>query len=201
MIGLILWGPGAPSALAQLTPDLLERCRNEIANDPTIPPEVKEIALNEVLPKLEEAADWEHASPEAQAEAQRVERVAMAIHESALPSREGYEKMLTGEGGTLTPEMAAPMAAESSAPTAMGTELSTDYSTSSGTTTETATSGGTTGTVTQETTSPTLDAPKTETSGSSETTFESKYSDGHPLCATEMTHVEGVDGSDPGHCV
>lgn len=50
------------------------------------------------------------------------------------------------------------------------------------------------------TTTPTSDAPRTETSGTSVTTFENHYADGHPVCPAGRTHAAGVPGDNPGHC-
>ena len=56
-------------------------------------------------------------------------------------------------------------------------------------------------TVYRDTTTPTQEAPRTETSGTSQTTFEQHYVDGHPLCPAGKTHVEGVSGGNAGHCI
>jgi len=49
-------------------------------------------------------------------------------------------------------------------------------------------------------TSPTQDAPRTETSGATVTTYETKYADGHTLCPPGKTHVP-VAPDGPSHCI
>jgi len=72
--GLAVWGPGTPVALAQveITPEIREACQQ-------FEPALRDIALTEVVPKLEEAAQPD-ASEAAKAEATIVETAAVAIH-------------------------------------------------------------------------------------------------------------------------
>ena len=79
MLGILLWGSGPDRVLAQLSPEVIEDSRRQIAEDQNLDPQVKKIALEELLPKLEESVS-EEASAEARREARKVERTAAAIH-------------------------------------------------------------------------------------------------------------------------
>lgn len=88
-------------------------------------------------------------------------------------------------------------------PEAMARELShmTDMMTVGGTSYRDATtSGGTMETMYREYTSPTQDAPRTETSGTTVTTYE-RYADGHATCPAGKAHVLGAADGTPQHCI
>ena len=107
-----LWSPAVPRALAELEPGVLEQCRTEIANDPTLDPAVREIALGDVLPKLEEAASPD-ASREAKTELAAVEETAKQIvvasntaAELPLPDRAALTAVVTQQSGVADTEVA-----------------------------------------------------------------------------------------------
>lgn len=86
-VGFTLWNPGMPLALAALDAATLEQCRETIANDPVLNPEIREVALAEIVPKLEESVKPE-APPESVREAQIVETTAEAIHQTTEAAKE-----------------------------------------------------------------------------------------------------------------
>lgn len=103
-VGLAVGGP-MPLAVAQIevTPEIRQACEK-------FDPEIREIALNDVVPKLEES-NKPDASPEAKAEAQGIERTATTIHRAAsetvanlaVPDRAALEQTLTQRGGVTAP--------------------------------------------------------------------------------------------------
>ncbi|MBI3615135.1 MAG: hypothetical protein HY211_01330 [Candidatus Omnitrophica bacterium] len=88
-VGLVLWSPGMPLALA-LDAEVITQCREAIANDSTLDPAVKEIALNEVVPKLEESTKPD-AAPEVKAEAKIVETTAGTLHQASEATKKALE--------------------------------------------------------------------------------------------------------------
>ena len=74
-VGLALWSPGVPFARAQVevTPEVREACSE-------FEPELREVALSEVLPAIESEPDGQ--------EARLVEVAAQAIHEAGATSAE-----------------------------------------------------------------------------------------------------------------
>ncbi|MBI1952687.1 MAG: hypothetical protein HYS41_01000 [Candidatus Omnitrophica bacterium] len=102
ILGLAFFSPGMPSALAQLEVEVIHSCREIIANDPTLEPEVREIALNEVVPKIEAAVtEQESASPEARAELQIVEKTAAVIHDTTETTKKALENPEAVTRGTV----------------------------------------------------------------------------------------------------
>lgn len=104
-VGLTLGAPGVPVAFAQveITPEIRQACE-------AFEPALRDIALTEVVPKLEESTRPD-ASPEAKAEAQQIERTASTIHRTAtetvskmaVPDRATLEQTLTQRGGVTAP--------------------------------------------------------------------------------------------------
>lgn len=84
VIGLALGGP-MPLALAQveITPEIREACQQ-------FEPEIREIALTEIVPKLEESTRPD-ASPEAKAEAKVVETTAATLRETTETTKKALE--------------------------------------------------------------------------------------------------------------
>ncbi|GEM_PF-6741208 len=105
MMGLAFWGPALPSAFAQLeiTPEIRQACEQ-------FEPEIREIALTEIVPEIE-------ADPEGQ-EARIVEASAATIHEAnqavadlPVPDQAALEATLTQNAG-VDPVVAQALAAD-----------------------------------------------------------------------------------------
>ena len=107
--GLAVWGPGTPVALAQveITPEIREACQQ-------FEPALRDIALTEVVPKLEEAAQPD-ASEAAKAEATIVETAAVAIREATETAKKALEN----------PEQVAKTAIETLAKSGVPPEVAT----------------------------------------------------------------------------
>ncbi|MBI4227407.1 MAG: hypothetical protein HY600_03915 [Candidatus Omnitrophica bacterium] len=108
VVGLALSGP-MPMALAQveITPEIREACQQ-------FEPEIREIALTEIVPKLEESTRPD-ASPEAQAEAKVVETTVTAIRDTTE----------TAMRALANPEAVAKQASETLVKNGVPTEVAT----------------------------------------------------------------------------
>ena len=90
-LGIALWAPGVPLALAQVDAGTLADSREILAADPTLDPATRELCLELTDRALEAVQRPDAAPPEAVAELEAVETTAVAIREATQTTLKAVE--------------------------------------------------------------------------------------------------------------